>query len=41
MSTIQELGAFLSREKSAAGGEAPNSDRLPAATNGVPVRAGA
>jgi regulator of protease activity HflC (stomatin/prohibitin superfamily) len=41
MSTIQELGAFLSREKSAAGREAPNSDRLPAATNGVPVRAGA
>jgi regulator of protease activity HflC (stomatin/prohibitin superfamily) len=38
MSTIQELGAFLSREKSAAGREAPDSNGLPGATNGVAVR---
>jgi regulator of protease activity HflC (stomatin/prohibitin superfamily) len=38
MSTIQELGAFLTREKSAAGLEAPPSDARPAATNGVPLR---
>jgi len=37
MSTIQELGAFLSREKSAARRDAPNSDGLPAAANGAPV----
>ena len=37
MSTIQELGAFLAREKSAAGLDAPPSDARPTATNGVPV----
>ena len=37
MSTIQELSAFLAREKSAADRDARISD-VPSATNGVPVR---
>ena len=37
MSTIQELGAFLAREKSAARLDVPASDARPTATNGVPV----
>jgi regulator of protease activity HflC (stomatin/prohibitin superfamily) len=38
MSTIQELGAFLSREKSEAGRHTPTSDVAPGATNGAPVK---
>ena len=38
MSTIQELGAFLAREKSAAGRDAPTLAGVPAATNGVPAQ---
>ncbi|HET9781318.1 MAG TPA: SPFH domain-containing protein [Candidatus Dormibacteraeota bacterium] len=38
MSTIQELGAFLAREKSAAGRDRPTVAGVPAATNGAPVQ---
>src|SRR5579859_5119496 len=38
MSTIQELGAFLAREKSAAVAAAPFADAVPAAPNGGAVR---
>ncbi len=38
MSTIQELGAFLSREKSAAVAAAPHAEAVPAGANGGAVR---
>lgn len=38
MSTIQELGAFLTREKAAAGAVPPSPDQLAATTNGGMVR---
>ena len=38
MSTIQELGAFLTREKAAAGAVPPSPDQLAVTTNGGTVR---
>ncbi len=38
MSTIQELGAFLAREKSAAVAAAPLAEAVPAGANGGTVR---